>query len=253
MADLTDLPREILHLILKMLDAQDRFHFYEAFSAISPDIAGQVSHPSLWAKVRLQVLYGRKCLRFLNEQTVSVTIFGAETPASGDKKKQKKTKPDPKTLLVPESLMTGLARRCPNLTELRLVNCRVDAARVGPALFPRSLEAVAYQGVELINRPGLAGVAASASPFFRVADHLPRLRRLTVADPVGAGWTVADSRATLTGHSRFVPSLAAVGKNMVSFRFIREGEGCRDGGGDDACETTKRDRVKNIIAQLHRR
>lgn len=168
-----NLPGEILNIILGFLNAVDLYNV----SWVCQRLNAAVSDKNLWKVVNfgphpLNLTYLRKFLRYLGPHTTVVRVTGFV------KLGQRPAGPKSTSQCVSEAFLLSLKRRCPNLVELSLRRCFLDALSVKFSLLPKSLRWLCLAGSILLNLPVTR--TKLTSPFHHLDRHLPQLEAVDV-------------------------------------------------------------------------
>ena len=193
-----DLPVELMILILQYCKGEDILNFAEAFS--NPEIDNLVKAKALWRNPLIGPSNLRKYLKYFGPHTKKITIVGFVTL-------NKSSKPNKalyeKSEYLPDSVISSMRLRCPNLGTLILQNCVIDTEKVKLSLFPKSLKILALNSVDLQNK-SKEKLAVNVSPFFGIKKALPNLESLQLENPwYFRSW---DSLAIISG-CKLKPSL----------------------------------------------
>ncbi|KAG0718712.1 F-box/LRR-repeat protein 12 [Chionoecetes opilio] len=185
--NLLALPESVLLRVFWFLGPVDLFNL----CIVHPRLARLVGDISLWrhvdfgrAPLSLQFLH--KFVKFLGPHTLSITIHGFVRPSSRLHPKGKT-----RSKCISEAFLTSLKRRCPNLQELHLHRCFIDASTTKFSTLPASLKKLSLRGSALFNLPHNRVVVLVASPFFRLEKHLPVLEEVWL-EGCGAWLTPSD-------------------------------------------------------------
>jgi len=202
---LKDLPSELLILILRFCSGKDILNIAETFQ--HPEIDCLVTNKALWRKPTIGPENLRKYSKYLGAHTTEIKILGFV------KVKPQTFKPSKqvwdKTEHLPDSVISSISLRCPNLISLNLRNCVIDIEKVKISLFPKSLKSLTLSSVSLLNLPQVR-TAVTASPFFSIKKALPQLETLFLENP----WYLrpCDSLAIISG-CKLKPDLAILGSD----------------------------------------
>ena len=77
-----------------------------------------------------------------------------------------------------ESFLTSVRGRCTKLEEFRLHRQHIDAHLRLASNLPKSLELLGLRDVNFTNLPHLRAV--TSSPFYKIRDRLPSLKRIEI-------------------------------------------------------------------------
>ncbi|CAM6054795.1 unnamed protein product [Sphagnum tenellum] len=167
---LLDLPDGILLLILRQLTPRDLLRMSETCLRLSKVAADW----RLWAKVRVDTPMTREELAklspFLNARTKSVRVTGLKVVSEA-------MSPD---------FMISMATRCPDLEELTLDACFLDAKEVPITMFPAGVKILGITNSDVV----VHGQDGDIPYFDGVCGHLRRLQELDLS---GGDWVTSGS------------------------------------------------------------
>jgi len=161
----------LLFLVKKIPSCVDVFRLSETCTRM----ARICRDATLWIRVDtrhsnpLSLREFRKLLPWLGERTKSLAIQGFMSTAAAA------ATPSDKQNLSPSQL-NAVARRCPNLEELILQDCFVDASRITVSTLPPTLETLRINSCEFVNTP------TRESYFKTLNERVPQLKVLDLRD-----------------------------------------------------------------------
>jgi len=181
--EISDLPNDVLLIILKFCSATDIIGFSEAYPTERIEIVA--GDKSLWKNVTIGPKNIRKYLKFLGQYTTKITLLGSHTKVLTkliQVHKMKTTTTIQKTDLLPQSVIESIRLRCGSLKDLTLQNVALDSQEVKFSLFPKTLESLSLNNVYHTNLPQVI-VSKAASPFCNLCKYLPKLKLVHVQNP----------------------------------------------------------------------
>ena len=203
---LTCLPRELIILILQNCQGEDILNLAEAFQ--NSEIDHLLENQALWQNPKIGPNSLRKYLKYLGTHTKEITVLGFVTLTESCTPKKAVYE---KSEYLPESVISSISLRCPNLIDFKLKNCVIDTEKVKLSLFPKSIKNLKFDCVDLLNKSKDMW-AVNASPFYGIKNNLPSLETLELENP----WYYRhwDCLAILSG-CKLNPSMAINGSSHV--------------------------------------
>ena len=159
---LLDLSDDVLLLILQRLPHADLLSLNESCLRLSRVSADE----SLWKNVctkntPLPPQRFRKMLKFLGDKTRSITIGGRLVP---------------KMEVLTPSILESIAEKCPQLVELGIESCPVDAEQITMSIIPRSIQKLSIRNCDVTN------IDPQKSYLFQLDTFLPELQYLDLTN-----------------------------------------------------------------------
>ena len=176
---LLDLSDDVLLLILQRLSHADLLSLNECCLRLSRVSADE----SLWKNVStkntpLPPHRFRKMLKFLGIKTRSITIGG---------------KTNPKMEVLTPAILASIAEKCPQLVELSLESCPIDAEQITMSIIPKSIQKLSIRNCDVTN------IDPQKSYLYQMDTFLPQLEYL---DLTNSRWLAHHSLQAISKCSR---------------------------------------------------